>query len=459
MQNRLSWNGSTPSLSLLAVAALLAACGSSEAPPKNPEAGVSADVGAPADTAAPGPTADGASSVDGTAAADGMATGDSGVTADSGATADAGVAADVAGSDSGTGGGLGSAVAAKVAVGRLHTCALTSTGGVRCWGVSRDGQLGNNTIAETIVSSPVQVTGLASGATALASGADHSCAVVAGAVKCWGGNDKGQLGNNSTTHSAVPVDVIGLSSGVSAIAAGFTHTCAVTTGGGVKCWGENGSGQLGNDATDDSKVPVDVVGLSSGVASVAVGLNMSCAVTTAGAVKCWGTNSFGELGNDSTNASHVPVDVTGLATGGSGVSSGGATTCATVSGAIKCWGKNNHGQLGDNAGGLGVESHVPVAASGLTAGSVSISVGFDFACGVVTGVVRCWGNSPAGMETLVSVEIAGVGTAASVSAGTNHVCAVTTAGAVKCWGDNSAGALGNGTDTDSKVPVGVISLP
>jgi alpha-tubulin suppressor-like RCC1 family protein len=130
-----------------------------------------------------------------------------------------------------------------------------------------------------------------------------------------------------------------------------------------------------------------------------------------------------------------------------------------VSGAIKCWGKNNHGQLGDNAGGLGVETHVPVAVSGLSSGGVSISVGFDYACGVVGGAVKCWGNSPTGTETLVPADVAGVGVAASVSAGTNHVCAVTTAGAVRCWGDNSGGALGDGTQTDSKVPVSVISLP
>jgi alpha-tubulin suppressor-like RCC1 family protein len=109
------------------------------------------------------------------------------------------------------------------------------------------------------------------------------------------------------------VGVVGLGSGVASVTAGDFHTCAVTTAGGVKCWGYNGNGELGDGTTTNSTTPVDVVGLGSGVASVtATGASHSCAVTTAGAVKCWGYNGYGELGDGTTTNSNTPVDVVGL---------------------------------------------------------------------------------------------------------------------------------------------------
>jgi alpha-tubulin suppressor-like RCC1 family protein len=103
--------------------------------------------------------------------------------------------------------------------------------------------------------------------------------------------------------------VTGLSSGVAAIAAGGFHTCALTTGGGVQCWGFNYYGELGNNSTTDGSLPVSVSGLSSGVAAIAAGANHSCALTTGGAVQCWGSNGYGQLGNDSMTNSSVPVSV------------------------------------------------------------------------------------------------------------------------------------------------------
>ncbi|MGB4977670.1 MAG: hypothetical protein WBR35_13120, partial [Anaerolineae bacterium] len=124
------------------------------------------------------------------------------------------------------------------------TCALTTGGGVKCWGLNEYGQLGNGGIGY-YQTRPVDVVGLTSGAAAV-SGSTHTCALTAGGgVKCWGYNLYGQLGDGTTTNRLTPVDVVGLTSGVAAMSARSAHTCALTTGGGVKCWGRNAYGELG----------------------------------------------------------------------------------------------------------------------------------------------------------------------------------------------------------------------
>ncbi|MCP4708554.1 MAG: hypothetical protein GY869_08020, partial [Planctomycetes bacterium] len=198
-----------------------------------------------------------------------------------------------------------------LAAGDFHTCVLTGGGGVGSGGGRARGQLCEG--ADTSRHTPVAVSGLSSGVTALAVGLGHTCAVTGGGgVKCWGQNSSGQLGDGTTTDHLTPVDVSGLSSGVTALAALRRHTCAVTGGGGVKCWGYNNRGQLGDGTTTDRPTPVAVIGLSSGVTALAVGGHHTCAVTGGGDVKCWGYNRYGQLGDGTITNRYTPVDVVGF---------------------------------------------------------------------------------------------------------------------------------------------------
>ena len=151
--------------------------------------------------------------------------------------------------------GLSAGVIA-LASGERHTCALSSTGGVQCWGQNGDGQLGNGTTSAGS-SNPVTVSGI-SNAVAISGGSSTTCALLStGEVKCWGANSSGQLGNNTIINSSTPVTVSGLSSAV-AIANGYNHSCALSSSGAAKCWGRNSSGQLGDNSTTQRLTPVSV---------------------------------------------------------------------------------------------------------------------------------------------------------------------------------------------------------
>jgi len=135
-------------------------------------------------------------------------------------------------------------------------------------------------------------------------------------------------------------------SGVTAVSEGNNYTCALTTSGGVKCWGFNRDGEMGDGTTADRWRPVDVSGLTTGVAAVSAGGYFACALTTSGGVKCWGAGDWGQLGDGTGTTSLTPVNVSGLTTGVWAISAGHYHTCA-VSGGLKCWGYNLYGELGD----------------------------------------------------------------------------------------------------------------
>jgi alpha-tubulin suppressor-like RCC1 family protein len=285
--------------------------------------------------------------------------------------------------------GLGERVIA-LAPGEQHTCALTASGGVKCWGYNGVGNLGDGTKTNRLT--PGYVFGLRAGVVAIAAGNNHTCAVTtSGGVKCWGNNPTGGIGDGGPkTIRLVPVDVSGLSSGVIALAAGLGHTCALLRSGGVKCWGFNFYGQLGDGSGNDRLTPVDVLGLSSGVIAVSAGARHTCAVTNAGGVKCWGNNGVGQLGDGSGTNRLMPVDVFGLSSGAIAVAGGHHSTCAlTAGGGAKCWGGNSFGEVGNDTRLL---QRTPVDVLGLSGSAEELSAGSYHMCVRTTvGVLRCWG--------------------------------------------------------------------
>ena len=342
-----------------------------------------------------------------------------------------------------------------------HSCALTTRGVVKCWGKNEFGQLGDGTTTDR--SSPVDVIGLGSGVSRIMADGYISCVVTtAGGVKCWGINDRRQLGDGTTTDRSSPVDMVGYSSGVAATAAGPNFMCLLTTAGGVKCLGYNVDGQLGRGSTSISEgTPADVSGLTSGVESISAGWNHACARLTSGGVKCWGANGNGQLGDGTTTTRSSPVDVSSL-TNVASISAGSFYSCAvTTAGGAKCWGSNDSGQVGDNST---TDRTTPVNVSGLTSGVELVSTANYHTCALMTaGGVKCWGYNYYGQlgdgtasDRLVPGDVTGLTSGVSLlSAGHDFVCARNTSYVVKCWGRNTQGQLGDGTNTGRTTAVSV----
>ncbi len=346
-----------------------------------------------------------------------------------------------------------------ISSGYRHTCAVAS-GAVKCWGDNTTGQLGDGTNAQR--TTPVDVTGLAAGATAVAGGNEHSCAVVGGAVKCWGANGYGELGDGTFVASLAPVNTVGAESGITAVTASHRLSCALGAGGALACWGDNGAGQLGVGSfgvnapflrpTRRNATPIDVAGLGAPAATIHPGNGSTCAVTTGGALKCWGANVNGQLGDGTTSLRYRPVDVTGLTSGVGSAGTGSfqsAFSCAlTTGGGVMCWGDNGNGQLGD---GTTTPRSVPADVSGLASGVSDLAVGGANACVITTGgAVKCWGRGGSNgdgttTQRAAPVDASGLGAGvARVAAGSQHACALTAGGGVKCWGLNSSGQVGIG---------------
>lgn len=407
-----------------------------------------------------------------------------------------------------------------LASGGRHVCALMTGGSFYCWGRNASGQLGLGVESpEEGVPSSVCSTGSAgtcvsmNNPSAFSLGLNHSCAIVAGALFCWGQNDSSlPLGVAPGLFESSPYSVceqgfgVGCTplGGVAQITGGEDHMCARLSGGGAKCWGYNYNSQLGNgDSGGNFGTPSDVCesglwdgtscsgGLAlSGITFVEAGFSHTCALVS-GEVMCWGDNGYGQLGDNFTTERSLPVltcdDSTcaGTLVNAASLSAGDVNTCARMqNGTLKCWGYNTYGAVGngltdDGFGNNYLPYPVNVCSSGSGAGCTpfgnagAVAVGSTAACAVDNAAnVVCWGQNAEGVLGIgVAVEegsptavcASGFGqtctplaNVAALSAAGHYSCALLNTGNVKCWGDNNYGQLGNnGVEYFEYLPVDV----
>lgn len=325
--------------------------------------------------------------------------------------------------------------ALRIAGGLDNTCVVTATG-LWCWGVTF------GTVPERLDSDSIAT---------ISAGALHFCGVLAGEARCWGYNQSGQLGDGTTDTRWEPEPVSGLSSGVQSVSAGHDHSCAVVDGGGLRCWGKNLYGQLGDGTTTDRLVPVPVPGLGS-VSMSAPGESFTCVLETSGTARCWG-----EIAGIPTIQ---PAPVPALPPGGVEIVAGASHACVrTVAGEVWCWGQNAYGQLGDGT----TSSRFDAARVTLPAAAAQIASEYIGACArLVTGAIHCWGHNDYGQlgdgtTTLRTAPVAvqGFAGATTITTGEYHTCGLTSGGGVVCWGQ----ALANGFATDLTTPAALAAFP
>lgn len=380
-----------------------------------------------------------------------------------------------------------------LAAGGEHTCVVTQSGGVECWGANESGQLGIGT--PSFRSVPQKVVQLPDDIVAVAAGGSHTCALTAeGEVWCWGKNSSGQLGDTYVIDRSVPARVKGFGRKVVAIGAGFDYNCALEDIGQVMCWGDNTYGQLGEGSTHAHRQPVSVEGLDHGVVAISAGGYHACALLGDTSVQCWGRNWEGQLGDNkptitSWDARRVisakPVRVTNedgteLA-GAAAISAGGGYghACALIqNGNVTCWGSNTWGELGDGKGSEGYPWYraVAVATLGLSGVALLSAGGTDgqggHTCAITsTRAIFCWGRGYEGQlgdgiadnanlgGSITPEPVLGLGLdATAIVAGARHTCAIMVSGQVKCWGENEAGQLGLLAPSFSNLPLDVTGV-
>jgi len=367
--------------------------------------------------------------------------------------------------------------ATAVSAGNFHTCAVTLDGDVWCWGANNSGQIGTGTTSDDPVLGPQQVkTPVSVEFTEVSAGGDyHTCAVTTdGGVWCWGAGGlfvgNGTSGDDVLTpvKAKIPESVV-----VTGISAGSYHTCAVTADGGVWCWGSNGVGQVGNGTQVGPVLEPEKVTALVGynVTGITAGYAHTCAMTADGGVWCWGHNDYGQVGNrtqigpvlvpSKVTALDVPqLEVAADAALKDGynvteIAAGGYHTCAvTADGGVWCWGANWGGQVGNGTQvGPVLEPEKVTELDGYNVTGISAD---PHTCAVTAdGGVWCWGDNGSGQigdgtqvgpvldpEKVTALDGYNV---TEIAAGGGHTCAVTADGGVWCWGNNNKGQIGYGT--------------
>jgi len=265
----------------------------------------------------------------------------------------------------------------NVAISDDHTCALVSNS-LYCWGSNTYGQLGTGKSGENI-RTPTQVFAMSAAVTAIAAGGSTTCAILTpnGTLQCWGRNDLGQVGNGTVSPMVLaPFTVI--PSGATAVAVGAQHACAVVDGG-LQCWGFL---LFKDEGLKTLNRPTSIIAPGQGVTAVAAALH-TCVIVK-GALQCWGRNFHGQIGVPAGARIALGVPTTIVASGVNAMALSNENTCAVAHGTLKCWGWNNHAQLGA-VPSTGSATPIAIPVSGAPPSVIrSIAIGMRQVC-VLTG--------------------------------------------------------------------------
>jgi alpha-tubulin suppressor-like RCC1 family protein len=359
----------------------------------------------------------------------------------------------------------------QISAGTDHSCGAEVNGDAMCWGRNAEGQLGVGA-GVTDSNVPLEVPG--GGLVQIDAGFTHSCGVDnLGKGYCWGQNTYGQLGDGTTTDSSTPVEVADGHIFL-AVEAGGGFSCGVDTTGDVWCWGDGSFGKLGDGTGASSLDPVRVLtpGAGIGYQFLSVGNSHACAYADTRHLWCWGDNGFGQLGDGtSIGWSLSPVRVGGMGVDSfwKDVSVGFNHTCGIdLAGSILCWGNNSYGQLGDETT---THRSLPVL---VTQGLfyADLDAAQEFTCGITDDApnqnlaeVNCWGRNDHGQLGDGTIDDRGYPAPIvmdsnrrafyQVEGGTYHTCALTVGQVAWCWGHNHSGQLGDSTNRSILKPTAV----
>lgn len=325
----------------------------------------------------------------------------------------------------------------------------------------------------------------------LSLGAHHTCALIEGGrLRCWGEGFFGQLGygnmaNLGDTETPASVGDLALPLAITDVAAGGYHTCGRFVDESIRCWGQNFHGQLGYGDTehrgdDEVLTMLPAVDLGGAGDMLAAGLSHTCVRAGGNTLRCWGLNTYGQLGISSLDAigdNELPsaAQYTFLGTEAAALGLGGYHSCATgADNEVRCWGRADRGQSGYGSLTIYGDNEAPADAGPVPAypeaipeGVIinAVALGTEHTCGLFSsGQVLCWGKNDRGQlgqastsygygyidgevpANLVPIELGA--TATALAAGGEHTCALLSTGQVRCWGSNFNGQLGQGNMVD-----------
>ncbi len=367
-----------------------------------------------------------------------------------------------------------------VTLGEYHTCAVDygAGKGLRCWGLNEDGQVGDGTDGEDVIR--IVPTNVTLGddtirATQITLGYYHTCTIDNNDdLKCWGKNEFGQVGDGSTTIQNSPT-LISLGSDMSSakkVALGYGHTCCIDSLDNLKCWGRNNKGQLGDGSNTQLSIPTTIsLGTSEFATEMALGYDHTCIIDSSQSVSCWGGNAYGQLGDGESSDRSTPALVSlGTDTFATKIAAGDFHTCVIDSlDNLQCWGRNNKGQLGDGTT-KGKNTPVAISLGEDSPAPTKVALGGAHTCVIdESKMLKCWGwnkfgqlgdNTGIDQNTIPTLISLGPGDtfAMNIALGRYHSCAMDNLKNVLCWGHDIFSQLGDGTNIDSPTPKVILEV-